>query len=1121
MSCCCKRFRAVRTKKSRPTQPPDTQASRITVLQSSKVSGTPTPGLTTGESQCEGSPSPSPPAEPLPEEHRLREPSVLWSDAYDAVINGDPDLAKAYERILIRIVSENPESLSDPLNDSRPRREELEDAVQKGLERTERWQKAIKSTGDILGVVMSAKDIISNVLSVVPHAAAAWTGIMLVFEGFSNAAIQSKTNREGVIYVSSRVQWYRELYQVAAAEDVGLRRLLEEKLIDLYKKVLTYQMRSVGCYYRNQLERTVLDAFKVDDWEAALKDVRDAEDKLRQDASDYYRKMQRAHLSELENSAKVLQERVPAQLDKILEVNTAILGANTEILGQLEDDAEKAASKEASLTIGKFLPEGLDYKSFMDKNPDPEQGTCNWFLDDDRVNSWEVGLLLVTAIPGQGKSVLAKFLVHHWGEGKPNPTVCHFFFKETSEVQRKSASGFCALVHQIFAAYPKVAELPAVQNGINALGPALATSVTSLLEALELVLSHINEREVIIVLDALDECDSSELPSLERLVTFCETHNVKILATSRPDNTVNLELKINTRRCVRLDLKDRSEELGPQIDRVIDRRVQELAPHLGWSSKLQERLKRQLKARGPQQTYLWLRLIFDYLKKKTRRSDDDWIALIKTFSGINETYEALLADVDPELIPAIQGLFSFMIAAPNPPHLAEINIALNISLHRDTKKGYMNDDESMAAWIEENSGLLVAVYGRRAQFIHQTVKEFLTKAKKAGEGYKIEDEAKVTSLVWEGLITKTAAHHWMGEVCRRRLDYATKLWIQEWCTSESIPIWTEPKHQTQSERFLLYALHEYPYYNNITYDELKPSSTLKSFSLSSYKYAFDNEIGERFSIISMSRHMISKEELQLARKLSLDHLAASILSPAQIQDVIWRRLEQVAPNNMEGILVSKVYRVMIREWNWNSYVVKENIIATKLSIWLLGENMDGARVDRVTIGLARAVNCFLSFPPSEKVLFEPIYGKSGGYRLGIDGIDTDYIFGSVKELEEFINKVLSDASDSSTSPLQVNFAGKAYFCFHPRGLLNGVLVGSEGTLYLDDFSDVAVLPVSFMLYALDTYKGEYATVIRNLRSKLNFPDERDNVVALARAYELFKERGHIFTGQLQNWFNYD
>jgi N-terminal domain of NWD NACHT-NTPase/NACHT domain len=389
------------------------------------------------------------------------------------------------------------------------------------------------------------------------------------------------------VYVGSRAEWYCELYKLAAEEDVSARRLLEDKLIGLYEKLITFQMRSVGYYYQSQLKHILRDAFKVNAWEGALKDIKEAEDSLRTDASDYDRKMQRAHLSELERSAKLLQERVTAQLDKILAVNTKMLGL-------AEEDAKKRASKEASLMIGKFLLKGLDYKTFMDENPDPEMGTCTWFLDDGRVKSWNDGLLLVTAIPGQGKSVLARFLVQQW---RRENTVCYFFFKATSEVRRNAASGFCALVHQLFEQHPEVAEIQAVQNHVERCGRNL-TSAPILQTVLELVLSHIGEQKVIFVLDALDEC--SDLSLVEPLISFCEqkAKNVKILSTARLTKAVTDALEITTRSCVRLDLNDRSTELALEVDMVIDRTVQRLAPKLGWSANLEENIKRELKARG-------------------------------------------------------------------------------------------------------------------------------------------------------------------------------------------------------------------------------------------------------------------------------------------------------------------------------------------------------------------------------------------------------------------------------------------------------------------------------------------------------------------------------------------
>jgi hypothetical protein len=69
----------------------------------------------------------------------------------------------------------------------------------------------------------------------------------------------------------------------------------------------------------------------------------------------------------------------------------------------------------------------------------------------------------------------------------------------------------------------------------------------------------------------------------------------------------------------------------------------------------------------------------------------------------------------------------------------------------------------MAAWITENCGLLVMVYQGRAQFIHQTVTEFLIKPDK--EVAKSATKDKNKDFVWRGFTNKIAADRKMKEIC--------------------------------------------------------------------------------------------------------------------------------------------------------------------------------------------------------------------------------------------------------------------------------------------------------------------------------------------------------------------
>lgn len=98
-----------------------------------------------------------------------------------------------------------------------------------------------------------------------------------------------------------------------------------------------------------------------------------------------------------------------------------------------------------------------EYENDKDRNCDRVAGTCEWFLNQPNFKLWQdnslSSILLVTASPGCGKSVLAKSLIEH--ELKPSNTdkqaICYFFFKDDDERRRSAHNALHALLHQLFA----------------------------------------------------------------------------------------------------------------------------------------------------------------------------------------------------------------------------------------------------------------------------------------------------------------------------------------------------------------------------------------------------------------------------------------------------------------------------------------------------------------------------------------------------------------------------------------------------------------------------------------------------------------------------------------------
>jgi hypothetical protein len=165
MACCCP-LQLLRFKKPESTAP-EIPSPKFLKPQVSKVAE---------KSQFERSQGAQ------PEEQGPRSPAVLWEIAYKNLQKDDSKLTEAYEAVLVRIDAKNPERLLSCSSDGKPGPEMLADAVKGGLERTEKLAQAEDVLGSIVDVVLDIKEIVSNVLSAAPQAAAAWTGLMLVFE---------------------------------------------------------------------------------------------------------------------------------------------------------------------------------------------------------------------------------------------------------------------------------------------------------------------------------------------------------------------------------------------------------------------------------------------------------------------------------------------------------------------------------------------------------------------------------------------------------------------------------------------------------------------------------------------------------------------------------------------------------------------------------------------------------------------------------------------------------------------------------------------------------------------------------------------------------------------------
>ena len=127
----------------------------------------------------------------------------------------------------------------------------------------------------------------------------------------ANPVKETEANRKGIDYVVKRMDWYWSLSSNLlkdlpdrADELFGARSELENQVIDLYKLLLSYQVKSVCSYYRNCGLVFFRDVIKLDDWDVDLGAIRDAEKCFRHDTQTYSAQQATSHLEQLVSHAR-------------------------------------------------------------------------------------------------------------------------------------------------------------------------------------------------------------------------------------------------------------------------------------------------------------------------------------------------------------------------------------------------------------------------------------------------------------------------------------------------------------------------------------------------------------------------------------------------------------------------------------------------------------------------------------------------------------------------------------------------------------------------------------------------------------------------------------------------
>lgn len=408
----------------------------------------------------------------------------------------------------------------------------------------------------------------------------------------------------------------------------------------------------------------------------------------------------------------------------------------TEIKRQQKlEAARQKEERKAQMNFLRLL-HNSNYEGHKDRYPPAVPGTCQWLIRHEKYRNWRQkqasDLLWLSADAGCGKSVLTSYLIDHLKNSENKiqvpEIICYFFFKEDNSEQNDAIHAIAAILHQLYTAQPWL--LRHVTNQFLDQGKDILRSFNSLWKLLDICTTEPSSRDVIIVLDGLDECEPSTrqqlLQSLARFYSAREGSSltnppfVKTIIASRPSNDIKHAFDVLP--TIRLRGEDEPEAISQDVELVIEHHI-ENATRRGIPREVLADVRAGL-IKGADRTFLWTTLVIGLLETKKGASIRELMGILDARGDIFPIYERLLDHSSDA--PQAWKLLQIVVGAIRPMTLSELSVAMAVSTSQmsfeDLRLDVVHNFEERA---KELCGHFIRIVRDTVYLVHQTAREFL------------------------------------------------------------------------------------------------------------------------------------------------------------------------------------------------------------------------------------------------------------------------------------------------------------------------------------------------------------------------------------------------------------
>ncbi|KAL7928858.1 hypothetical protein V8C35DRAFT_220486 [Trichoderma chlorosporum] len=639
----------------------------------------------------------------------------LWNRAYDELKTKEPKAVNAYETILSnRLRQEEEESPKNEISkDPDERCRQMKHLVQDGLERTRKEASIKHVIGKGLDVVQSVKEIVNEAIQAVPQAAIAWTSVCICLEILSKPITEARSNREGITYVVSKMNWYWNLAHLlldqnkATDPPAGLRDEMENRIVELYKKILLYQINSVCLYNRNQLVKIGRDVLSLDDWPGQLSDIEKAESLVKEDMAQYSSEQMKEVLSKILASA-VLKE------EKLGNIALAIQNQTQRQEQRFHDEKDQQCLKDFYETN----PED-DKKNIQDTKGDLLKDSYSWILDHAGYKQFRGDpnsrLLWIKGDPGKGKTMLLCGIIDELRK-EPNLTLSYFFCQATEAKLSNATSILRGLMYLLILQQPPL--LQNLRKRYDITGEKLFQGANfwgTLVDIFTEMLSSDNLGSAIFIVDALDECTVDRHKLLDFIVKSSDTCRAKWIVSGRNWEDIDRRLR-KLKQTVGLHLELNQELISKAVDTYITYKVNQLAEDKEYEEETKDAVMKHLTFNA-QGTFLWVALVCKELADPETQS---WHTINKLTSfppGLKPLYKRMMDKIEDSAdAKYCKEILAIISTVYRPIRLQELKV-LSKSLEKFPLKDLRIVITCCGSFLTLRQDTIV--------FIHQSAKDYL------------------------------------------------------------------------------------------------------------------------------------------------------------------------------------------------------------------------------------------------------------------------------------------------------------------------------------------------------------------------------------------------------------